>query len=272
MLERMKQGDEMLNSPSFVKDEARYNLLHTINASEQSLCVKSPDGQLIFAGSPGHNGWLWLAEELAECERGQRLQEMVEFLAASLLPGITGDSQIVMDFAERYTQRHHMTFHAQMVMAAYICPQVVPPVRPGGEIRQAEDKDVSRVAAFLAGFVENAFDRMVDAASQIPAAERMIGNGNLYLWMKGDEPVSMAQISHRSARHGRINAVYTPAEFRKNGFASMLVARLCTLLLGEGLLPLLYADLSNPTSNKVYQNIGFQPCGQIAELKFSSRS
>jgi hypothetical protein len=31
---------------------------------------------------------------------------------------------------------------------------------------------------------------------------------------------------------------------------------------------MLYADLKNPDANKVYQNIGFVECGQVADIKF----
>ncbi|MNN93748.1 FR47-like protein [compost metagenome] len=78
----------------------------------------------------------------------------------------------------------------------------------------------------------------------------------------------MAKITHRSVRHARINDVYTPSGHRKHGYASALVAALCGRLLDEGLTPVLYADGKNPDSNKVYQSIGFQHAGQIADLKF----
>ncbi|MEH7353475.1 GNAT family N-acetyltransferase [Neobacillus drentensis] len=78
----------------------------------------------------------------------------------------------------------------------------------------------------------------------------------------------MANISHRTAKYGRINAVFTPIEFRKNGYASALVAELCVILEKEKLVPMLYADISNPASNKVYQNIGFLKSGKITEIEF----
>lgn len=78
----------------------------------------------------------------------------------------------------------------------------------------------------------------------------------------------MANIAHRSARHARMNAVFTAHNYRKKGFASALVAQQCMMLQKEGLLPMLYADIENPDSNKVYKNIGFVEVGKIAELSF----
>lgn len=40
------------------------------------------------------------------------------------------------------------------------------------------------------------------------------------------------------------------------------------MLLSEDLVPMLYADLKNPDSNKVYRNIGFVESGKIVDIKF----
>ncbi|MNR60825.1 FR47-like protein [compost metagenome] len=78
----------------------------------------------------------------------------------------------------------------------------------------------------------------------------------------------MARIAHRSPRHGRINDVYTPPAERKKGYASAIVAELCSILEGESLQPMLYADQGNPDSNRVYRNIGFMENGIVVDIKF----
>jgi predicted GNAT family acetyltransferase len=65
--------------------------------------------------------------------------------------------------------------------------------------------------------------------------------------------------------------VYTPSGSRKKGYASALVSELCSILESERLRPMLYADLKNPDSNKVYKNIGFVESGKIADIKFQPR-
>lgn len=100
----------------------------------------------------------------------------------------------------------------------------------------------------------------------------MIATGNLYLWIVDDRPVAMANIAHRSPRHGRINAVYTSPSFRKNGYGSAIVAQLCAKLEEGGLTAMLYADLKNPTANKIYIHIGFIPCGKVMDIKFDNAS
>ncbi|BAY85818.1 GCN5-related N-acetyltransferase [Calothrix parasitica NIES-267] len=64
--------------------------------------------------------------------------------------------------------------------------------------------------------------------------------------------------------------VYTPPEYRKKGYASACVAGLSQTLLGEGYkFCFLFTDLSNPTSNKIYQKIGYQPVADWNNYSFS---
>ncbi|MNF12189.1 FR47-like protein [compost metagenome] len=81
----------------------------------------------------------------------------------------------------------------------------------------------------------------------------------------------MANIAHQTSRHARVNDVYTPSAHRKKGYASAIVAEICSQLLHEEVTPMLYADAKNPVSNKVYQSIGFVEVGRIADIKFDLR-
>jgi predicted GNAT family acetyltransferase len=40
------------------------------------------------------------------------------------------------------------------------------------------------------------------------------------------------------------------------------------VLLDEGATPILYTDLSNPTSNAIYQRLGYRPVGEITRYEF----
>ncbi len=70
----------------------------------------------------------------------------------------------------------------------------------------------------------------------------------------------------------RIGPVYTPPEQRGHGYASALVAGVSQWLLDAGnQFCFLFTDLRNPTSNHIYQVIGYQPVGDFTEYSFSSR-
>jgi predicted GNAT family acetyltransferase len=196
------------------------------------------------------------------------LQELIARLNGTALPGLSGDPTVAETFARLYGEARGIHYYHHMAMEAYYCPKVKKPSNVEGTLQQSTLLDVETVAEFMAGFSEGAYGVSVDPASQIPAAEGMIATGNLYLWLVDGLAVSMANIAHRSLRQARINAVYTPSAARKKGYASAIVAEICSILESERLVPMLYADLLNPDSNKVYRNIGFVESGRIADIKF----
>jgi predicted GNAT family acetyltransferase len=73
----------------------------------------------------------------------------------------------------------------------------------------------------------------------------------------------------QTPRGVRINYVYTPPEFRRRGYASAAVSTLTKKLLDGGRkFVFLFTDLSNPTSNKIYQQMGYDRVCDIDEVDF----
>ncbi|UNL93368.1 hypothetical protein CPY53_07165 [Paenibacillus polymyxa] len=268
MIEQLVPFDDLLNHNPFLIDEVRYNLLHRICESEESTCLKTSDGNMIFAQSPGHKAWLWISQQIIGNHKLTYIEELLHYLEGTNLSGVCGDVETAKNFAHAYAERHTAQVHTHMVMESYFCPEYNKPSGVEGVIRQATSEDVQVVAQLLAGFSKDALDSSVDPTSQISAAKAAIETGNLYLWIVNSMPVSMANIAHRSPRHGRINAVYTPPTWRKKGFASAIVSGLCSILKNEQLTPMLYADVKNSVSNQVYKNIGFKEGGKITDIAF----
>lgn len=270
MLQRFEAQDGVRSRGRFLAEEVPYNLLHRICENDQAIRLKSPDDTLIFAQNPGHNPWLWVARDLSEACRDAFLRELTELLRDPPLPGVSGTPETAARWARMYAEATGVEVRVEMELVAYVCPAVVRPLRVEGSLRRAEAADAALVAEWLAGFTVDAHGVRSDAASQRAGAEGTIAAGGLYLWLANGRPVSMANVGHRSPRHARINAVYTPPFARKRGYASALVAGLCEIVQAEGLAPMLYADQSNPEANKVYRAIGFAERGRIADLRFRS--
>ncbi len=108
--------------------------------------------------------------------------------------------------------------------------------------------------------VEAAGPQAVHAESEAAKAMVWIEAGELWVWEVDGVPVSMA--AHRAPVAGvsRVSLVYTPPEHRRHGYAAASVAALSQRLLdGDADACMIYTDLTNPTSNAVYQRIGYQP-------------
>jgi hypothetical protein len=131
---------------------------------------------------------------------------------------------------------------------------VIPPTPSAGAMRVAGQDDQDLIFQWM-----DAFGIEVNELHAIPR-ERLIKRLNLnqlHLWEDG-KPVAVAGWTGRTPNGLRINAVYTPPEFRGRGYASNLVAALTQKMLDEGRkFCFLYTDASNPISNKIYERIGY---------------
>ncbi len=67
----------------------------------------------------------------------------------------------------------------------------------------------------------------------------------------------------------RLGPVYTPPPDRGRGYATSAVAAVCRRMLASGAERCaLFTDLSNPTSNRIYAEVGFQRIADWAEYHF----
>ena len=92
---------------------------------------------------------------------------------------------------------------------------------------------------------------------------------SLRLWTVGGTPVAMAghapTITTPSGPITRIGPVFTPEEWRAHGYGSGVTAALCEELVSRGSRVILYADADYPTSNRVYQRLGFREMDELIE-------
>ena len=196
-------------------------------------------------------------------------REALRLLAADLadkyedLSGVTGPEPTVGEFAGLWSARTGSAAEPAVRMRVFEARRVVRPRMPAGAFRAATAADLPSMARWTAAFIEEAgLDNPFDPDD---VARERISEGSLFVW-EDARPVSMAAWAGRTGSIVRVNYVYTPPELRGRGYASACVASLTQHLLDEGHARCcLYTDLSNPTSNRIYQAIGYRPVCDAAE-------
>ena len=147
--------------------------------------------------------------------------------------------------------------------------ELLPP-RPGPEgtarLAAGTDRDL------LAGWF-GAFAREVGEPSgedhRAAVAERL-GYAGITVWEDGGVPVSVAGRTRAVAGMVRVGPVYTPPEMRGHGYAGAATAAVSQAALDAGVREVvLYTDLANPTSNALYQRLGYRPVEDRAVLSFT---
>ena len=178
----------------------------------------------------------------------------------------SGPAGIAERFAELITARTGRPAEPGMRQGIHRLEQLTPSLRPcPGQLRLARAEEADHVASWIRIF----FDEVdMPVGDPLQMAREKLGQGAIYLWEDG-EPVAMAGWAGPTPNGIRVNLVYTPPEARGRGYATACVEALSRLLLAEGRRwCFLYTDLANPTSNRLYQRLGYRPVCDVHQLLF----
>jgi hypothetical protein len=186
------------------------------------------------------------------------------------LAGSVGPRMSVESFGSLWSNKYSEV----MDQGVYECKKLIAPQRFVGSLFKVSldnQKALEMAVKFGAGFIEECFPKhrepLVEARKAI---EFYVEKGCIYLWQDANgEFVSMAANHRDSKNAGTIGWVYTPVEKRGQGFGSMVTHGVTQEIFNKGkTLANLFTDMSNPTSNSIYQKIGYQLIGHSAHIEF----
>jgi hypothetical protein len=183
------------------------------------------------------------------------------------VPGVVGPTEASRDLARRLAEGTGATVTPGMTMLVYELRQVRERGSAPGRARHAATTDADLLTDWVLAFNE-------DVGMPVPAraeARRDVGiriaAGDAMLWEDEGRVVSLASRSRPTPNGMTINAVYTPPSHRGRGYATACVAELSQQELDRGYaFCTLFADTQNPTSNGIYQRIGYQELGEFSEF------
>jgi ribosomal protein S18 acetylase RimI-like enzyme len=185
-------------------------------------------------------------------------------LAGRPLPGVNLQAGAVDAFTSRWSR----PFTVHMRTRLYRLESLTPPPAPAGAARTATAADRDLLLRWTDGFHEDIGERGQNIAGQV---DDLLEFGGVTLWESGGEPVSMAGRSRAAAGMARILNVYTPPDQRGHGFGGAATVAATRAALDEGVQEVvLFTDQANPTSNGLYQRLGFRPIEERVVVEFSS--
>jgi RimJ/RimL family protein N-acetyltransferase len=155
--------------------------------------------------------------------------------------------------------------HCRLSEAMHVLTEVQDPPRPArGALRVPLAEERELLVAWMEEFVGEA--GLIGAAQAGAMVDARLRDGGLLLW-DDDAPVSMIGLNPPVAGVVRIGPVYTPPPLRRRGYACSAVAEVSRRALQGGAARcMLFTDLANPTSNKIYAEVGYRRCGDWAEI------
>jgi GNAT superfamily N-acetyltransferase len=197
--------------------------------------------------------------------------ELVEALRAAdvAIPGVNGAVPTVERFVEawlRGTGLQARTIFEQRLYALGTLQR--PDPAPPGRARPAVEAEVDLAARWLRAFQEEAGVPSTDVESYARAS---IADRRLLIWDDEDgAPVSLAGRTPPAAGVSRLAPVYTPPDLRRRGYGAAITAACTADALDRGAEHVvLFTDLANPTSNAIYQRIGYRAISDRRVVRFA---
>lgn len=179
------------------------------------------------------------------------------------LPGVGGEAGTAARFAGHWSEvtgTGAVPFNGQRI---YELAGVPAPGRAAGHLRPAEGTDCELLFEWMRGFGEDTGERHM--SEEVVA--RRVAAGLFWLW-EDSGPCSVAAHKPPVAGVTCIFAVYTPPQLRGRGYAGACVAGLSAKLQTAGHRCILYTDLGNPISNKVYRRMGYRAAVECLRYRF----
>lgn len=177
-------------------------------------------------------------------------------------PGVTGPRAK----SEAFATATGKAFTESLATRLYRLGVLAPPTVEGSG-RMATEDDVELLGTWRKAFIREAVPEAPDeGATEVMRSSLRLGNGH-GVWEIDGTPVAWAAASLPQVGMTRVGPVYTPPEHRRHGYGAAVSAMVSQWALDQGATDvLLFADLTNPISNSIYQRIGYQPLDDWAEF------
>ena len=262
--------------------EAEHNLLFGITSAiratpevfaedpPQFASVTDAAGRVVAATlrTPPHNQVLSSIDDLAAVD------SLVQALRDEPMPGVLGPTAAAARFAAAWTDATGQSARVQVAERIFRLERVIPPDRPApGAWRIAEPTDRDLLARWLVEFTTEAAPEAPPLEDPAGIADRWLARRGrvAYVWEDEGQVVSLVGAGGETPHGIRIGPVYTPPPLRGRGYASSLTAAASADQLGRGRrFCFLFTDLANPTSNKIYRAIGYEPVCDVDQYGFGT--
>jgi len=286
-LQRFDNPTEFLRrvEPFLLRHEAQHNLMLGICKTliqtdlyqlPPYLALVEEDGEVVAAAvrTPPHN---LILSEMADERPLWPLAEDVHAVYGTQLVGVHGSKTLSKAFADLWSRLNGCSYRLKIAQRLYRLEKARPIEGVPGEMRWATEADHDLVVRWSADFALESLGESSDLEQLGRAVKLSLTSDPLTrgrcLWWDGGQPVSMVGYGNPSLYGIRVGPVYTPPEYRGRGYGSACTAAASQWLLDHGRrFVFLYTDLGNPTSNHIYQNIGYEPVSDADVYEFGEKA
>jgi RimJ/RimL family protein N-acetyltransferase len=198
-----------------------------------------------------------------------RVPELAELLAKRPLPGVNALTADADAFAARWREVTGAGTEVAMRTRLFRLDALLPPPAPAGSARVAGPADRDLLIDWLRAFQQDVSGGTRENNAEV--VDDKLSYGGLTLWEVDGRPVSLAGVTRDEAGATRVAPVYTPPEQRGRGYGAAVTAAVTRAALDAGADDVvLFTDVTNPTSNALYERLGYRPVEDRTVVEFKA--
>jgi len=183
------------------------------------------------------------------------------------LPGAIGPKPFVRQFVDAWCEMRGIIPKVAMNECVYECDEVIMPSGIAGSARFGNENDAGWIMKWMLRFHEDVGDPTLNM--EHITRTRLTPPGGMVIWEVDGQPVSLCGYANPTPNGIRVGPVYTPDEYRNQGYAAAVTAIATQHLLDSGnRFVFLFTDFDYPVSNHVYQKIGYRPVAEFTMYSF----
>jgi predicted GNAT family acetyltransferase len=176
-------------------------------------------------------------------------------------------ADLLEQFIPAWRARTGTTATVLMQSRLYRLQSLVPPASAAGRARPGGPGDRALLIGWVRDFLATIGEPSHDVEGVVDDA---LASGVVTIGEDAGVPSSMVLRTLPESGVARIRYVFTPATLRGRGYAGTATAAACTEALRDGADEVvLFTDLANPTSNALYQRLGFRPVEDRTVVQFA---
>ncbi|MGO1053240.1 GNAT family N-acetyltransferase [Crossiella sp. CA198] len=191
-------------------------------------------------------------------------------LHAPDLTAVNGPREAAAAFARAWTDRTGQLTQEKMASRLFRLGELTPPT-VAGAARIGGAADLELLVKWREAFgleldgVRHSLDERAGVLAAFEAGDPH------FVWEVDGTPVSLAFTNAPSGGMARVRYVYTPVRHRGHGYASAATAAASRWALDQGATDvLLFTDLRDPVTNRIYPRLGYRPVFDAVEIAFSA--
>jgi hypothetical protein len=152
--------------------------------------------------------------------------------------------------------------------------ELTAPPTPPGRLRPVTEDEAELALEWFRAFHRDA-DEQAGRPPDDGYGETAFGVDDILVRIRGERvwfwddggPVHLTGANPPAYGVARVGPVYTPKENRGRGYAGAAVAEVSRRIVSAGARACLFTDQANPTSNRLYETLGYRPVVDMANLR-----